>query len=260
VNTPTLIRAIRGAPLTVLMVLLLNRGRTMGTKELVAATGYSAGTVTSALQTLQALQLAQAHARYNGWQTTACVRQLILGEVESASGDTSLVPTKGRERNDADVSTGPAGELESQSLRLPPSSSCRHDPDPDHDQIIDQTTTTTNSEAQNLRLPPPWQELVTLLVKRCAAQPAAARRAIASAYQASYYPSCVRYEILRWLAYSLSEQGKGIKYVGAFITSRIADEITCPDWFATPVDELGREIRRAESAWQSEEEADEGQP
>jgi len=101
-------------------------------------------------------------------------------------------------------------------------------------------------------LPEAWQSLADLLVERCGAPPAVARRAIAPAYQAEYYPSHVRYEILRWLAYCLSGHGKSIKNVGAFVASRIATDTPCPAWFCPPTNELGREIQRAEAEWQSE--------
>jgi hypothetical protein len=228
-NTPALIRAIRGVPLTVLAVLFLNRGRTIGTQEIVAATGYSAPTVTSALKTLQALNLAQNHARYNGWQTTDAVRQLVLGEAE------------------------PAVEIEAKTFCLPAGRSSGSHDDLDADDRSDRRRLQP-SEARTFCFPDEWQDLVQLLVERCAAPPAAARRAIARAHKSMPYPSHVRHKILRWLAYCLSDHGKGIKNVGAFVTSRIANDIPCPDWFHTPMGELGREIRLIEWAWQKEEE------
>ena len=232
-NHAAFIRSIRGAPLTVLVTLLLDRELRMGTQEIVTATGYSKKTVIEALNTLQALNLAQSHARYHGWQITAHVQQLIL-------------PAPG------DPGTGMPAEVEILHL---PSGSSRDDrvtkdlvePDP-------RTTTTTAGEVEILHLPEPWEDLVALLIERCTTPPAAARQAIGHAHEAGFYPSYVRYQILRWLAYCLSERGQSIRHVGAYIARRIGQEIPCPDWFNTPDGELGREIRRARAAWDSEQE------
>ena len=230
-----LIRAIRGAPLTVLAVLLLNRERAIGAQEIVTATGYSAPTVTSALHTLQALNLAQNHARYKGWQPASHVRQLVLGETAPAAED-----------------RGATVEVEAKNFCLPSGSSSSHDHDLDLDRRSDQQLLQPD-EAKNVCLPEEWQELVRLLVERCGAPSAAARRAIVQAYQAEYFPAYVHYEILRWLAYCLSDHGKSINNVGAFVASRIAKDLPCPEWFHPSGDELGWEIQRAEARWQQEE-------
>jgi hypothetical protein len=227
------IRAIRGAPLTVLTVLLLDRERTMGAKEIVAATGYSGPTVADALQTLAAMGLAQNQARYNGWQATAYAWQLLRGEAEAGGGS------------------------ETRTSCLPSSRCRRHsdDSDPDPDPRSDRRQR-RRGEAKTARfpdLPAEWQDLVELLIHRCAAPKAAAIRAIQHARQAELYPSYVRYEILRWLAYCLSDHGKGIRYPGAYITARIEQELSAPPWFHPPWDDLGREIQCAEAAWQAED-------
>jgi hypothetical protein len=127
-TTPALIRAIAGAPLTVLIVLLLpqNRDRSLGNEELRTFTGYSTHTIADALRALAELQLAQNHGRYHGWTATVYCRQLILGETE-------------------DVNT------EVQILHLPPSSSSSTDPLPSSETYTT-TTNSTRSEEQKLHL------------------------------------------------------------------------------------------------------------
>ncbi len=233
-----LIRAIRGAPLTVLVTLLLNQEQPMGTEQLVAATGYSKKTVIDSLNTLQALNLAGSHTRYQGWRATVEIPQLFLAAPLDPGSDAP-------------------GEVE--ILHLPGSSgSYDHDPN-DHNDHSDPepTTTTTTGEVEILHLPDPWPDLVTLLVERCTAAPAAAREAIACAYEANCYPSYVRYQILRWLAYCLGEHGRSIRHIGSYIAKRIAQDIPCPEWSKADDNSLSWEITRAETAWQREEEEDE---
>lgn len=214
-----LIRAIRGAPLTVLFALAVSN-QPLGALQLATLTGYSDKTVIAALRTLQEFGMVQRHGRYNAWLPTHQVRQLFLG-------------------------------AEPEILRLPCSSS-RDDPDTqDHltQPLQPETRGTGNFTTP---LPTEWQDLVTLLVERCAAPPTLAMRALAQAHAEDFYPEYIRYAILRWLAYCLSEHGRGIKNRGAFIASRIAHGLEPPEWFTTPKGDLGREIRRAQAAWENQ--------
>jgi hypothetical protein len=234
VNYPGLIRAVRGAPLTVLVTLLLNCDEPMRTEQIIAATGYSKKTVATALSTLRALNLADNHTRCGGWQATAQIQQLLLPAPEEQGAD---LPGEG------------------EILPLPGSSS-GFDQDQDQEDPDPETKTTTTTEGENFSLPEPWQDLVTLLVQRCTTPPATAVQAITRARDENYYPSYIRYEILRWLAFCLSERGRSIRHMGAYIAGRIAKEISCPDWFTSPNNAMTWEIKRAEIAWQREDEQD----
>jgi hypothetical protein len=71
------IRALRGAPITVLFALFVAGGQS-GTKALCLATGYSDKTVGVALEILSAENLVTHVDRYNGWVLTSGGRQLPL--------------------------------------------------------------------------------------------------------------------------------------------------------------------------------------
>jgi hypothetical protein len=69
-----LIRQLKGAPATILLMMLIV-GRPTGRNELAFLTTYSEHTVQKALNQLQFIGLAQQHARRNGWALTGAVRQ-----------------------------------------------------------------------------------------------------------------------------------------------------------------------------------------
>lgn len=72
---PALIRAIKGAPLTVLVLIALGYH---GNRDISLHSGYSPNTVTSALRALEAVGLITLYARYNGWQLTSKCKQAVF--------------------------------------------------------------------------------------------------------------------------------------------------------------------------------------
>jgi hypothetical protein len=78
-QSPTaLLRELKGAPLSVLIALLINR-QTTGEKWIIAATGYSQNKVREALTHLSEIHLVTRAGRYNAWQLTQEGYQLPLG-------------------------------------------------------------------------------------------------------------------------------------------------------------------------------------
>jgi len=76
-DTALLIRQLKGAPATILLM-MLGIGRPTGRNELAFLTTYSEHTVQKALNQLQFIGLAQQHARRNGWALTGTVHQQLL--------------------------------------------------------------------------------------------------------------------------------------------------------------------------------------
>lgn len=79
-----LIRTIRGAPATILILLML-RGASMTNLEISRWTGYSDKPITTALITLQHLGLVQNNGRAHGWSLRAGAHQLPLMHVLEGS-------------------------------------------------------------------------------------------------------------------------------------------------------------------------------
>lgn len=65
-----LLRSIRGAPATILLLLLL-RGSSLTNRELCQFTGYTDKTVSSAMSLLDSLALTQYNGRTSGWSLNA---------------------------------------------------------------------------------------------------------------------------------------------------------------------------------------------
>ncbi len=76
-NTRTLIKAIRGAPFTILGIIGLLGGRA-GPKEIGQVTGYADKTITKALEILKDAHLITRTHRYAGWVLTNSAHQMIL--------------------------------------------------------------------------------------------------------------------------------------------------------------------------------------
>lgn len=70
------IRAIRGAPATVLLLLMM-RGAAMTNKEICRWTGYSDKTMTDALGVLEQMRLAQYNGRTSGWSLSGGNQPLL---------------------------------------------------------------------------------------------------------------------------------------------------------------------------------------
>ena len=72
-----LIASLRGAPASILWALVIAQ-TALGAAELATSTTWSPDQVTAGLKRLAALGLVQKHGRYNSWQLTAQVKQLML--------------------------------------------------------------------------------------------------------------------------------------------------------------------------------------
>lgn len=251
-----LIRAIRGAPLTVLVALTMS-GQPLGTAQLATLTGYSDKTVTSALLTLQGLGLVQRHGRYQAWLPSSQVGPFLgTGRVEpeiprfaDGCGCSRDDQPLDREEPETTTTAEPAGENDGSGTDLERPAH----PSAARSGVVDGGSQPPTLHNGDRRLSAEWLELAGVLVERCATPPALAHRTLARARDDGYYPEYIRYAILRWLAYCLSDHGKTIKNRGAFIASRIAQGLEPPDWFSDPHGDLGRDIRRARAAWEAED-------
>jgi hypothetical protein len=82
------LRALKGAPLSILFALLLANSP-IGRDQLVLVTGWGRDKVTEGLGVLQSLGLASPLMRYNGWELTAHARQFTLFEGEKIALDST---------------------------------------------------------------------------------------------------------------------------------------------------------------------------
>ena len=100
-QSPTaLLRQLKGAPLSVLIALLINR-QTTGEKWIIAATGYSQNKVREALTHLSEIHLVTRAGRYEAWQLTQEGYQLPLGLdlVAGSSGPGQIYDTNQESQN-----------------------------------------------------------------------------------------------------------------------------------------------------------------
>ena len=92
----TLLRALKGAPISIVVALLIQpANRSHGPQSLAALTGYDRGTVSNALVALAEMDLVQNHGRYRGWSLTTLSRQLLLpvATLEDPHSDVQLTLT-----------------------------------------------------------------------------------------------------------------------------------------------------------------------
>jgi len=75
------IRALKGAPLSILVAMLIAR-QPVGENWLVTITGYSQNTVRNGCKFLTEIQLIQRNGRYHGYVLTKDAKQLTLGQLE----------------------------------------------------------------------------------------------------------------------------------------------------------------------------------
>lgn len=102
-NPTTLLRQLKGAPLSCLLGLLM-AGRQVGATWLAATTGYSEKTVHLALRCLQELQFAVRNERENGWALTERGSQLFQG-MEVTVIDDGIRPDPQNLRDDSPTTT-----------------------------------------------------------------------------------------------------------------------------------------------------------
>lgn len=197
------LRAIRGAPCTVLLALLLT-DHPLGNRDLCHATGYTDKTVTAAVDALIAAGLAQRHAYRAGVLSTAKVRQLILGQTDP-SHTTQTKP---------------------ETLRLPPSSGSSSTIPAGQNT----TTTTTHIKPENLRLPPDCHRTAQIL-HHIGIPTRHTNSIIRTALDRGQLPEEIAYHALRWLAYTRSEHGTGINNRIWFIVRQLTSNTPSPSWF-----------------------------
>lgn len=86
-------RALKGAPVGILVFFLINPGLTFDDRDLAFYTGYSAPTLRGALGTLARLGLVNQLGDRRVWALTAALRQLDFSEVAGALGGDTLQDT-----------------------------------------------------------------------------------------------------------------------------------------------------------------------
>lgn len=261
-DTALLIRNLKGAPATVLLM-MLGLGRPTGRDELVMLTTYSEHTVTKALQQLEFLGLAQNHARYNGWILTAHVRRRLLpaASVEpeektlpvereppsGAAGEGQTLPLPAASRPAGERQTLPlAGDQpappssEGQTLPLPSSSSYSQEPSRPKKPSPQPTTT----DHHQTRAGPPAvidadaQAAVELLHSTgCPVTNRAgkgARETVQAALDAGWTGARIRACVRGWFAYAETAQGEGIKHKGFFTLAKLRQREEPPEQLPPP--------------------------
>lgn len=111
----TMLRAIKGAPVSIVLALMLYPERSLGPAQLAALTGYSRNTIASALQVLAELGLAQRHARYSGWRLTLATQQLFL-PYPTGRTDTQLAAAQ---LTDTPLTATQLADCDAQNLSFP---------------------------------------------------------------------------------------------------------------------------------------------
>jgi len=235
-----LIRTIRGAPATILILLMI-RGASMTNLEICRWTGYSDKPVTTALITLQHLGLVQDNGRAHGWSLTNGARQLPLRELSATEHPISSPDPARNQAGSSHLSTEigiipifHAGDRNNSDLPAPSAAGAA-----DHsslDQIIDQQQQhqTRKTDRKNSDL--------HLIVKHLGIRNPA--RAILLAAPAA--------TVLAWWWSSLLDDGELTNPIGWFIR-RIQNNEPPPDdlqpiarvWLTLPV-RARRELARAD--------------
>lgn len=212
-----LVKEMKGAALSCFVYLLLTR-RPIGVVALGRRTGWSRWKVKEGLAVLAEMRLATSTGRTNSWQLTDQGYQLDLvdGENLTLASSSSLI-SDGLDSNN--------GHEPEEQLQLP----------------------MVKKSPSRVELAPEAEELAKLLVERCSCRPAAARAAIARAVAKGDRTLLrIRYDIIKWLAYCLSDKGKGIKSVGYFIAAQIGDGVPAPSWFTGSAFKFEMELRDLE--------------
>jgi hypothetical protein len=85
------IRALKGAPLSILIAMLIAR-QPVGEDWLVTITGYSQNTIRNGCKFLTEIQMIQRNGRYHGYVLTNGAEQLTLGQNELGEGQNLTLP------------------------------------------------------------------------------------------------------------------------------------------------------------------------
>jgi len=114
------IRALKGAPLSILIAMLIAR-QPVGEDWLVTITGYSQNTVRSGCKFLTEIQMIQRNGRYHGYVLTNGAEQLTLGHKELGEGQNLTLPepttTVTLNKKEEDVSEERAEEEEERASK-----------------------------------------------------------------------------------------------------------------------------------------------
>jgi hypothetical protein len=244
------LRALKGPPLCVAIALYVS-SRPMGTKQLATITGYGPNTVSEALRVLAHCGVAQNHARYNGWTLTHDGQQLLSPAPEEAratddvaravpshDGDAGLPrhePRISRLAHSCSSCSDLSGKTEEQQLP-PPRREAK--------------TLATSSVAV---LPPPWDDVLSDLVKICSIPHYRAHQALRAARQRGDLPSQVLYHALLWYAYCQEPENSTITNHAYFIAARIEDGTPSPKQYRPPDhSKLWARITHARRRWTEE--------
>jgi len=229
-NIGALLRATRGAPLTVLLAMIVE-GRPVGPGRLSAILGYQRPTIRRALALLLDLQLVVHVGRYDAWLPTASATSLPF--LKSSNREGSFLSDEGKFLSN-----------EGSFLSLPEtcSSSLDHDHDIDHDLedklLLHVATKDKNHPSLDKNRPsrleddrgkdknlPSRQDdparLVEVLVGRGGTLRRRAIDAIRMALASGRNPVDIEVDVLLWADYCRSTGGRGINNAGAFIARRI---------------------------------------
>ena len=85
------IRALKGAPLSILIAMLIAR-QPVGENWLVTITGYSKNTVRNGCKFLVEIQMIQRNGRYESYVLTNGTRQITIGQKEIVEGQNLTLP------------------------------------------------------------------------------------------------------------------------------------------------------------------------
>lgn len=224
----TLLRALRGAPLSVLLAIRY-MGRA-GSSDLESATGYEKGAVGRALHTLEVLGIICNVNRYHGWQLTTLAAQLPLfipSELEGAknalplSGGGSLINLNTSMDYGITTTTTTAREAAKNALEGAKNALPFADQQPGDDLV--------DNPVDNFLLDPETARLAEILVDRVQCP---RRRAMAAVAQArtDCVPAEIEIEILRWIGWFHSDKSNtsGIRNPGYFIAKKVSSHEPAP--------------------------------
>jgi DNA-binding HxlR family transcriptional regulator len=220
-----LVRALRGAPWTVLIAMIMLPGP-HGVTTLMQSTGYSDKTISKALDDLEALGFVQSHGRYVAYILTAQARQLLLfdGDALAAEDEVEAEVIEAETENfrlDHATEPGRRKISVSRSSSSTPCSSCSEQ--------SPKTTTTPQSETENFRLPldPDVDAALELLegvgVPQAKAQ-TAIQTALAHGWDGAQCAECIS----GWLAYCETDAGSTVKHPGFLAAARLKSRRNAP--------------------------------
>jgi hypothetical protein len=114
------IRALKGAPLSILIAMLIAR-QPVGEDWLVTITGYSQNTVRNGCKFLSEIQMIQRNGRYHGYVLTNGAAQLTLGQEALSEGQNLTLPssttTVTLNKKEKEISEGKAVEEEARESK-----------------------------------------------------------------------------------------------------------------------------------------------